>query len=392
MTREIEKIRWDEREEFLRFLNKAFTGDHSSKHFEINMPRMCRSEERLCEHYVIRENGLIRAAIGVFPYDVSIGSGKLRFATVGNIGVAEECRGKGYMRVLMTEAMRMLEKMDIDVSRLGGLRSRYENYGYEPCGIIHRFTLTSRNISDIQCKKAIGKYSFREMSAEDFEALEIAEELYNRNLINIHRSACGDFYDSLRMWRSVPYAVYDENGLVSGYICSDAKGTSIHEYGYVDGNRLFGMLCSYSIWRGQDITYNIYPWDIDVGIQLSEFSETYNIGIPSHFKVMKWDKLLSALMEIKNSIQTLLCGELKINVSGYGTIHITVDSSRCLCDRESDKLDASVMTVDPLTMCRLCFGPYPSSLTLPSEMLIKNADLINSWFPLPLSWNKCDNL
>ncbi len=392
MTREIERIRREDTDELLEFLNKAFTGDPASGHFESNMPRMCRSEKRLCEHYAVRENGKICAALGVFPYDVTIGNGNLRFATVGNIGVAEECRGKGYMRVLMTEAMRILEETDIDVSRLGGLRSRYENYGYEPCGIIHRFTLTPRNALDVQSRKEIGNYSFREMSAEDAGALETAEKLYSRNPIRIHRSAFGDFYDSLRMWGSVPYVVYDQNGRIAGYLCSDAAGKTVHEYGCVDEPDLFGMLCSFVIWRGQEITYNVYPWEIDVGREFSRFSEAYAAGIPSHFKVLKWEKLISALMEMKHGMQPLSRGRLKVNVSGYGTLRIDFDGGRCSCDREPESRDAEALTLDPLAVCRLCFGPCPPMFTLRDPTDQNDSALIGSWFPLPLSWNPCDNL
>ena len=52
MTREVERIRREDTDELLEFLNKAFTGDPASGHFESNMPRMCRSEKRLCEQYL----------------------------------------------------------------------------------------------------------------------------------------------------------------------------------------------------------------------------------------------------------------------------------------------------------------------------------------------------
>ena len=392
MALRVEKIKPSETDELISFLNKAFTGDHASGHFENNMPRMCNSEKRLCEHYILRENGHICSAVGVFPYDVTIGTDILRFATVGNVAVAEKYRGKGYMRFLMTAAMQMLDEENIDVSRLGGLRSRYEIYGYEPCGVRHQFVLTSRNISDIRKQTNIEKYSFSVMSEENIEALETAEQLYLNNAIHLHRSASGSFFDSLRMWGCIPYTAYDNNGHISGYLCTDSSGTKVHEYGCVDENKLFDMLCSYAVWREQDISYTVYPWNISIGYEFAGYSETYQIDTPSNFKVLNWEKLISALMNVKNKIKPLPSGELRISISDYGTLHIATDGNQFNCEKEPEEIKKTSLCFDHFSMTKLCFSSYPQPFILNHKMSMKENELIGMWFPLPLSWNKCDNL
>ena len=88
MEPSFERIKPDEGGELIAFLNEVFSGAPDSGHFEENLPRMCSSPRRISEHYVLREDGRICAAVAVFPYDVTIGGKTLRFATVGNVAVA----------------------------------------------------------------------------------------------------------------------------------------------------------------------------------------------------------------------------------------------------------------------------------------------------------------
>ena len=389
------RIRPEEGGELIAFLNEVFSGAPDSGHFEENLPRMCRSPRRISEHYVLREDGRIRAAVAVFPYDVSIGGKKLRFATVGNVAVAEDSRGKGYMRRLMAEAMRILEETDTDASRLGGLRSRYEWYGYEPCGILHKFTVTPRNLADLPRRTAPGAFSFEPMLPGDRDAISLADALYRKNGIHLHRAESGAFYDSLRMWRSVPFSVRASGGRIRGYLCTNSGGEAVHEYGWdgTDGER-FDMLCAYAALRGRDTVFNVYPWDRSLGADFSRICEGYQIGIPSNFKILRWDRVLPALMElkIKTERHTQPYGELCFEIPNFGVLRINTDEQGCRAIREPAGSGAVCLRMDPLTLSRLCFGPYPADFSMTRETDPDVSNLIRAWFPLPLSWNKCDNL
>ncbi|MBE6724205.1 MAG: GNAT family N-acetyltransferase [Ruminococcaceae bacterium] len=396
------QIRPEESGELTAFLNEVFSGAPDSGHFEENLPRMCRSERRICGHYVLRdgEGGRILAAVAVFPFGVTIGERTLRFATVGNVAVAEDCRGKGYMRRLMAEAMRMLRETDTDASRLGGLRSRYERYGYEPCGVLHRFTVTPRNLADLRHGldgADPGAFSFEPMRRDDGEAIALADALYRKNGIWLHRAESGSLYDSLRMWKSVPRTVRDGAGRIRGYLSTDAGGGSVHEYGW-DGpdNERFAMLCAYAAMRGSDTVFSVYPWDAGLGAAFSRISEGYQIGIPSNFKILRWDRVLPALMELKirTEARALPEGELCFGIPDFGVLRLRMNELGCSAVREAEGSAADCVRIDPLALSRLCFGPYPSAFTELSESIPdgRARDLIRAWFPLPLSWNKCDNL
>jgi GNAT superfamily N-acetyltransferase len=399
MMPSVERIGIEDIPELISFLNRVFTGREDSRHFENNMPRMCRSEKRLLEHYVLREDGKICAAVGVFPYQATFGNRVLRCATVGNVAVAPEKRGLGYMRLLMTEAMKILADSETDISRLGGLRSRYEKYGYEPCGITHLYTLTERNLTDIRNCLPVSGYVFREMKADEGDALALAEKLYQNNCIRIHRSETGDFYDSLIMWGGKPYAALNGDGTPAGYVCTDAAGKTVYEYGHENGDERFGMLCAFAVWKEAELTYAVYPWDTALGSAFSRFGEAYRnpgeayrIGVPSNFKVLNWEKTLTALLELKNRLIPLIPGQAEIYVTGYGNLRIVVGKDGIGCEKTEGRSSGPVPEFDALEMCRLCFGPYPPVFAGIEPDRHGCADLLQAWFPLPLSWNPCDNL
>ncbi|MBQ7983563.1 MAG: GNAT family N-acetyltransferase, partial [Clostridia bacterium] len=105
-TTECRKLHAGEMHALSVLLNTAFTGAADSRHFEDGLPKMWVDDDaHMQKHIAVFENGNMAGAVGVYPYDVYIGGRKLRFATVGNIGVLPEYRGRGYMQLLMDAAM-----------------------------------------------------------------------------------------------------------------------------------------------------------------------------------------------------------------------------------------------------------------------------------------------
>ena len=149
MKTELRHLHAGEMQALSRLLNTAFTGDPDSRHFEDGLPKMWVDDDaHMARHIAVFEDGVMAGAVGIYPYNVTIGAKSLRFATVGNIGVLREYRGRGYMRLLMDAAMDTLASQKIDVSRLGGLRTRYERYGYEMCGTNYVIRLSKRNAEE----------------------------------------------------------------------------------------------------------------------------------------------------------------------------------------------------------------------------------------------------
>ncbi len=105
-----------------------------------------RDDEHMSKHIAVIREGRIRSILGVYPIPVDICGRPLLFATVGNAATHPYDTGKGYMSLLLNEAMKELDEIGADASRLSGLRQRYARYGYEPVGLHHTFVLTDHNV------------------------------------------------------------------------------------------------------------------------------------------------------------------------------------------------------------------------------------------------------
>ncbi|MBQ7887111.1 MAG: GNAT family N-acetyltransferase [Clostridia bacterium] len=144
-----ERLTSRDRDEILSVLNRSFTRPGHTADFEKNLPIMWTGEHDYpSRHFGVREDGRLIAMLGVYPLPVSIAGHDLLFSTVGNVATLQEARGKGCMKLLMDAAMEELAHIGADASRLGGIRSRYNRFGYDHAGRSIRFTLTRRNAAE----------------------------------------------------------------------------------------------------------------------------------------------------------------------------------------------------------------------------------------------------
>lgn len=367
-------------------LNTAFTGVPDTRHFEEGLPKMWVDDnEHMGRHIAVFEDGTPVGAVGIYPYDVNIGGKVLRFATVGNIGVLKEYRGRGYMQMLMEAAMAELETLDIDVSRLGGLRSRYERYGYEMCGTNYTVRLSKRNAEEAYPDGT--DISFSAVSADDTGALAFIRNLYNTASIACERGDDRDLYCTLCAWKNRPYLAY-RDGTPIGYLCASPDGASIAEHGARNAALHTEMLCAW-VMRGDayELRAEVYPWDIPLCREIGMICESYSAAPATQCKIIAWDRFADALLALKHHLTPLICGRAILGIDGFGTLvmEVTPDGARAY---RSEETASDVLP--PLTAARLLFGMMPPVLIAPLSE--ENRQLLSAWVPLPFSWNGQDRV
>ena len=143
----IVKLKAEHYTQLICLLNSVFERKNGvPTDFERDLPKMCvRDDFHMSNHLGIFDNDKLVAVLGVYLIPTVIADEEFLFATVGNIAVHPNYEGKGYMTILLDKAMQDLMKKKVDVSRLGGLRQRYNKFSYEYSGSIYNFTLTSYN-------------------------------------------------------------------------------------------------------------------------------------------------------------------------------------------------------------------------------------------------------
>lgn len=378
----VERLNASHYDEILSLLNAVFSRKNGREmDFEKEMPKMCvRDDEHMGCHFGIFDNDRLVACMGVYPFEVRVAGEKLCFATTGNIAVHWDYEGNGYMGKMVDAAMEELERLDVDAARLGGLRSRYNRYGFESCGQNYGFTFTQKN-RERKFPEYKGGITFKRITAEDTAALEFTVSLYNKNKIIIPRNI-QNAYSCLTMWQNIPYIAI-ENGTPIGYLSATKSGDAIAEVDAVNTNALTNIICAWQEKVNQNIFFYRQAHQIDSLRVFTAVCEGAQIYSPSHFKIRKWEKVVDAFMKLKASYIEVAKGELCIEIENYGTIRLFSNENGVGCEKVNKNPD---IVLDGLSAARYIFGPHPPVFTADAPPIAQ------AWFPLPLSWNGQDRL
>lgn len=379
---ELKRLNEDNYDELINLLNSVFARKNNQKtDFEKDLPKMfVKDEQHMARHLGVFDDGKLVSCVGIYPMPTVIGDNELLFATVGNVATHWDYTGKGYMNMLMTEAMKEIEKMGVDVSRLGGLRQRYNRFGYDSCGSTYSFSLTKNN--NEKSFNYEDDYTFVKIDKEDIDSIAFCECLYNNSGIRIKRDAYDGyqgFYAAMTTWQNIPYLVKDTKGNNVGYIC--VKGNSVGEVYGLNPDVTVKII---SLWQKKNIetvSFSVAPYDIELARIFTSVCENMRIGFTCHFKVMNFEKITNALLKLKSKYVKMVNGEFVLKIEDYGKIKLFVHGDNVGCVRVDEK---ESLTLSRFDAQRFLFGPFP-------PISAGNADgVVSAWLPLPLSWNLQD--
>ena len=383
---EILRLKKENYDALLKLLNYVFTQKNGKEmDFEKELPKMCvRDDEHMGRHFGIFEDEKLVAALGVYSLPVKIVGEDLLFSTVGNIATHPDYQGKGYMNALIERAMQELEDMDADASRLGGLRQRYNRFGYENCGRVYQFSLTSYNTSR-KFPNGVKGAEFERINREDIAGLKIAKALQSASQIAVERKEANNYeevYASMTAWKNIPYLAR-KNGRPIGYLCVSENGRAVAENYAYGVEEMTEMLCAWQQQVAETISFRFQPYQVNYIRVFSALCEGMSISAPCHFKFIHWEKVVSAFMKLKSSYMSLPYGEFKIEITNYGVLRLYVGENGVGCEKTNDKAD---ICLNQLEAARYLFGVLPPECTAPTS------EIVNAWLPLPLSWNLQDRV
>lgn len=383
---EIVRLNAKDYDELLAFYNLVFTKQNQRlMDFTHELPRMwIRDDEHMSKHFAVKEDDKILAALGVYPLYTDINGEKFVFSTVGNVATHPDYEGRGYMKALMAKAMQELIRIKADASRLGGLRQRYNRYGYEYCGSAIRFVFTGRN-NDICCLDVQKDLKFYEVQPDDITELKQIAEWKEKQKIYVEYDGDNklrDIYLSLRSWDNRVFIAKDKAGMNIGYVCAFPDSGTLSSVGAKDESALLETICSWQRFVRKTVEFVLAPYQVKEISIFSDICESYTIGSPSLFKIINWEKTTNALMKLKSSYSVMPDGEFVLGIKDYGTIRLFVKNGIAGCEKSDVTPE---MIVDELSAARLLFGPL-------SADCFELHNSVNGWFPLPLSWDMQDRV
>ena len=389
MSAAVERLRPCDAPEALDFLNMVFSMARVPHDFSEMLPKMWENDgESMTRHFAIREDGRIRALVGAYPLPITIAGDRLLFSTMGNVATHPHCSGKGYMNRLVQTAMQELRDIGVDAIRLGGLRQRYARFGFEPAGMQYHFSLTAHNLERYYKGTFSSGIRFEPLRAEDAKSVSWAKSLHETGGVWVDRLHNTGFYDSLTAWRNQPFLAL-RDGKCVGYLTAGADRTGVSEFRALTVELEVELLCA---WLSQNrlthVAFTVEPWQTALSRLLQPLCEGWSISSPSHFCIMRWDRVVNALLRLKAEIAPLLPGEVRLEIQGWGTLRLCVDADGAHCKRTDDSTDFSLT---PAEAARLFFGPLPpvSTCSLGNSHA---AALLQAWLPLPLGWNTLDRV
>ncbi len=357
-----------DRAAIIDFGNMVFSMAHRPHDFRTMIPKFYGdgkpSEEKT---FLAKENGVIRAMVSVYERPLRIAGETLKVALIGSVASHPYDRGKGHMSRLLQMTNEDAAASGVDFMSLSGQRQRYGHYGYEPGMTTISFTMDGDNIRHCFSDLDAGSVTISEITDSGDGRIDRAFELYDRQPIAGMRTR-ENFFDTARTWHARLLAV-EENGDMIGYIIDGN-----HEIVLEDEGKLPLALKAYSrATGGGSIEIHCAPHEVKRVSFLSDVCEGMEITAGHMTRVIRFERVVSALMKLKSTYARLADGRFALAVTGGERLLIEVKNGvpRVGATDETPDLILPARNAEMLLLS-------PSSLVLPLPGALK------SWLPLPL--------
>ncbi|RKD30021.1 GNAT family N-acetyltransferase [Thermohalobacter berrensis] len=376
MDFEIEQLTDKDYEDAIDFINMVFSMHYHPINFPELLPTYYQpTDEHMRCHYVVKQDGKIRALVGVYPGKLKIGDDSLKIARIGAVSTHPNTRDRGLMQSLMNYSMDCIKSEEYDLAYLGGLRHRYSYFGFEKCGYKLIFKINKHNLkhTDIENKG----FKIKEISEDYKELMEELKSFHDKRPIHFERSK-EDFFKICKNWNHKLY-VGLKKGKPVGYLVANQDENHIHEIVAETEDITIELIHKFTLENiNYSISVDINPIDYSLANRLGNLCEEVEIKNVNNWCIINWESVLNSLLKVKSQYVPLIDGEIIISIEDYGNIKINVKDNNVNCEKTKEEAD---FRLDTKTLMRMFFGPIKPSLV---NKVPKKAQVLESWCPLPL--------
>jgi len=318
-----EMVRFNEKnlDEALEVLSEAFKHqDGIKKSFAEMYPRIFGPEaERIGDNFCAMRDGEVVGCISNDMMEYHVGGEVLKISSSGNVAVKESERGRGLMKVMFDCVHQDLIDGEFDVSYLHGARTRYNYFGYELCGVEYIFKFEMADLSKHYKNRHL--FEFVDLR-ERQDLLEEAIKINEMQKVYIKRRAESLINVFLARWRE-PVAVFRDGKLFGTFAFGENGIKYITLKDYSDfAEMVFEFLSAKGL---EETEY----WAPDYNKQLigncMKNCSSFVIGNPANFKIMNFEKVVKAFLQLKADNESLCDGELTLDSDLFGKFRIAIE-------------------------------------------------------------------
>lgn len=383
------------------FCNMVFSMSSRPHHFQSLLSKLYQpDDDKMRAHFAIRRDGRIRALVGMYPMTLRVGMQVLKVAGIGAVATHPDERKSGLMRQLMTATVDEMKQQQIAMSVLGGQRQRYGYYGYEPAGTSLTFSLSKTNLRHFFRDRDFATVRFELLDPENDknnDCLLLMKRWHDQQPVHVERPA-ESFLTILSSWYARIWLARDAGGEAIGYLVSNREGHAVTELISAKPDSLLSIAASWVDQQEQEkasVDFNLAPWQQDAIADLGRIAEHCKFQPAYAFRINDWPLLLTALLDVKASLQDIPDGQIRLGIEDQGQVSVFAlerrnKASSCrLCAR-----DEADLVLDRLTATRFLLGPLSPPFVVPKHLPGDPAlrQLLSLWLPLPLFWSSPDQI
>ena len=377
-------------DDVIDFADLVFSHAHNPHDFPGMLPKLYKKEFFMDGiHYLAREKGRIKALVGAYPLKMEFSNQTLAGRGIGAVPVHPRAPSKGYMKTLMNTAIEDMKKNGIVFSCLGGLRQRYEYFGYTPAGSAYNFTVNESNIRHTLGKDWKTGLELRPVNSEDKNILDQIQAFHELKIARLYRNK-DRLFEILSSWKNRVYVI-TENGNFEGYLVCRPDTHDVTEINVKQLSRLievFGLLLRMRKDYGQEsINVIVGPHETGKLKVISQFAESFRQSTVYFFNIINFLKFVEPFLNLKASQRAIADGSftLKINGDNGGCFVLSSKNNKPEITTSTAQPD---LVLDSLEATRFLFNPL-SPLTNPA---IGQSVFLQSLLPLPLFFEKPDGI
>ena len=367
-----------DREEIVDFANYVFSQAHEPHDFKTLLPKAYADHlpELGAKHFLAKQEGRIRALVALRPLELRLPGSFLKVGCVGTVSVHPYSRGEGHMKKLMAMMLEDAAAQGYDLLMLGGIRQRYNYFGFEQAGWAYRY-----HIAESAVRHALGGVdaegiAFSALTEDRPEEIDFACALAAKRLMTGVRPR-DRFLDIMHSWHS-DCRLIRVDGEMAGFIMGrggDGEGGEITLAREADLPRVIKALFEKDGVKRLEIACGAHETE-RIAI-LADICSGRSIGSVEMINVLNWPRVLEALLKLRAGFTPLEDGAFTIAVGDEPSVTIRVEGGAPRAAEEGREPD---LRLEHLAALRRLFGLEAFAL----------GSAYKNWFPLPFFVSPAD--